>query len=129
MCACISLSFLPKLKTVTTAKRRIITVANKKAFKLLTRLIPTFLKCLTLTYLKTNKMQGLFWDHRAMTALLSYSSTEYSNLLKTVSYFKAITEDLSRNGPLFGGKTYNSVKKFEVDNSIAVSGNTNPGLS
>lgn len=64
-----------------------------------------------------------------MTALLSYSSTEYSNLLKTVSHFKVITEDLSRNGPLLGGKAYNRNKKFEVDNSIVVSEKKDPGLS
>lgn len=51
MCARISLPFLPKLKTVTTAKGKRITVANKKVFKLLTQLIPTLLKCLTQAYL------------------------------------------------------------------------------
>lgn len=51
--------------------------------------------------------------------LLSYNSTEYSNSLKTVSHFKAIFEDLSKNGSLLGRKrkltaTLKSLKEIMV---------------
>lgn len=51
--------------------------------------------------------------------LLSYNSAQYSNSLKTVSHFKAIFEDLSKNGSLLGGKrklttTFKSLKEIMV---------------
>lgn len=117
ICLCINYSVLSKLISVTTAKGRRITVANKIIFKFWHNTFPHFLRCLTQMYLTTTKCRVY---SGIIDLWMPYLTTQQNpKLIKNCVSFQVNTENLSKNSSLLGGKrklktTLRSLKEIMV---------------